>query len=268
MPKFNETAPPPRILLCGEAASGKTGSLAQLANAGYRLMIHDFDANTRVIGSYLRDNAADVYVSTYAAAKITGTNLFTGASGQATKQALDEMRRFCKMLEHWKVVGGEDLGPCASWTPKDVVVIDSGTFLGELLLLAAQEDPEGKRDGRSLYNVAGKYYGAILDHLTGPKMGASVIVLTHIMQTGDTDDQGKIIGKARDVPVGVGVKFSKKMQTYFSDIWHLEVDRAGNRSFKTAATDKASLRTSAPNIIKAVEPFDLASMMDRLTKGK
>ena len=266
MPKLTDTAMPPRILLCGEAASGKTGALAQLANAGYRIMIHDFDQNTRVIGSYLRDNAADVYVSTYAAAKITGTNLFAG-SGSAGKQALDEMRRFCKMLEHWKAVDGEDLGPCTSWTAKDVVVVDSGTFLGELLLLAAGEDPEAKRDGRTLYNVAGKYYGAILDHLTGNKMGASVIVLTHIMQTGDTDDQGKIIGKARDVPVGVGVKFSKKMQTYFSDIWHLEVDRAGNRTFKTAATDKASLRTSAPTTIKAAEPYDLASMMDRLTKG-
>ena len=267
MPKFSETTLPPRILLCGEAASGKTGSLAQLANAGYRIMIHDFDQNTRVIGSYLRDNAADVYVSTYAAAKISGTNLFAG-TGSATKQALDAMRRFCKMLEHWKVDGGEDLGPCTSWTAKDVVVIDSGTFLGELLLLAAQEDPEAKRDGRSLYNVAGKYYGAILDHLTGHKMGATVIMLTHIMQTGDTDDQGKIIGKARDVPVGVGVKFSKKMQTYFSDIWHLEVDRAGNRSIKTAATDKASLRTSAPTLIKATEPYDLASMLDRLITAK
>jgi len=266
MPKFSETKLPPRILLCGEAASGKTGSLAQLANAGYRIMIHDFDQNTRVIGSYLRDNAADVYVSTYAAAKISGTNLFAG-TGSASKQALDAMRRFCKMLEHWKVEGGEDLGPCTSWTAKDVVVIDSGTFLGELLLLAAQEDPEAKRDGRSLYNVAGKYYGAILDHLTGNKMGATVIMLTHIMQTGDTDDQGKIIGKARDVPVGVGVKFSKKMQTYFSDIWHLEVDRAGNRSIKTAATDKASLRTSAPTLIKATESYDLASMLDRLVKG-
>lgn len=267
MPKFNDTKLPPRILLCGEAASGKTGALAQLANAGYRVMIHDFDQNTRVIGSYLRDNAADVYVSTYAAAKISGTNLFAG-TGSATKQALDAMRRFCKMLEHWKVDGGEDLGPCTSWTAKDVVVVDSGTFLGELLLLAAQEDPEAKRDGRSLYNVAGKYYGAILDHLTGNKMGATVIMLTHIMQTGDTDDQGKIIGKARDVPVGVGVKFSKKMQTYFSDIWHLEVDRAGNRTFKTAATDKASLRTSAPTLIKAAEPYDLASMVDRLVTAK
>jgi hypothetical protein len=150
-------------------------------------------------------------------------------------------------------------------TAKDVIVIDSGTFLGEMLLLAAHEDPETKRDLRSLYNVAGRYYGAILDHLTGPKVGASVIVLTHLMQTGEKDDQGKIVGKARDIPVGIGEKFSKKMQTYFSDIWHLEVGRDGKRSFKTGATDKASLRTSAPNLIKQAEDFDLASMLDRLT---
>jgi len=55
------------------------------------------------------------------------------------------------------------------------------------------------------------------------------------------------------------------MPTYFSDIWHLEVDRAGQRRFNTAATSQAGLRTSAPDKIKSVEPFDIASMFNRLT---
>ena len=266
MPKFEASKLPPRVLICGEPAAGKTGALAQLANAGYRVLLHDFDSNSRVLASYLKPGAADVYVNTYAVAKITNTNLFAG-SGTATKQALDSMRLFCKMLEHWKT-DSEDLGPTSKLTSKDVIVIDSGTFLGEMMLLAAHEDPETKRDLRSLYNVAGRYYGAILDHLTGPKVAASVIVLTHLMQTGDKDDQGKIIGKSRDIPVGIGEKFSKKMQTYFSDIWHLEVGRDGKRSFKTSATDRASLRTSVPNLIKPVEEFDLASLFDRLTRSK
>ena len=266
MPKFEASKLPPRVLICGEPAAGKTGALAQLANAGYRVLLHDFDSNSRVLASYLKPGAADVYVNTYAVAKITNTNLFAG-SGTATKQALDSMRLFCKMLEHWKT-DSEDLGPTSKLTSKDVIVIDSGTFLGEMMLLAAHEDPETKRDLRSLYNVAGRYYGAILDHLTGPKVAAYVIVLTHLMQTGDKDDQGKIIGKSRDIPVGIGEKFSKKMQTYFSDIWHLEVGRDGKRSFKTSATDRASLRTSVPNLIKPVEEFDLASLFDRLTRSK
>lgn len=262
MAKFQETVMPPRILIYGEPAAGKTGAIAQLANAGFRVLLFDFDQNSRVIGSYLKPDAAPVYLTTYAAAKITNTNLFAGNS-LAGKQAVEEMRRFCKMLEHWKTET-EDLGPSSALTSKDVIVIDSGTFLGELLLLAAHEDPETKRDLRSLYNVAGKYYAAILDHLCGSKIGATVIVLTHNMQTGDKDDQGKIIGKARDIPVAVGEKMSKRMPTYFSDIWRLEVDRGGNRSFKTAATDKEALRTSAPHKIKASEPFDLASMVNRL----
>lgn len=265
MPKLTDTKTPPRVLICGEPAAGKTGALAQLANAGYRLLIHDFDQNARVINSFLRPNAADVFISTYHVAKITNTNLFAG-NGVATKQAVDEMRRFCKMIEHWKTTE-EDLGPSSALTPRDVIVIDSGTFLGDLLLLAAREDPEAKRDGRSLYNVAGNYYSAILDYLCSNKIGASVIVLTHLMQTGDKDDQGRITGKAKDIPVAVGEKMSKKMPTYFSDIWHLEVDRVGRRTFKTSATDRAGLRTSSPSAIKAVEDFDLASMFDRLTKG-
>lgn len=263
MSKFVATSQPPRVLVCGEPASGKTGAIAQLANAGYRVLLHDFDQNARVIGSYLKPGHADVYISTYAVAKITNTQLFNGA-GTATRDAVKELQRFCRMLEHWKTPE-EDLGPSSALTAKDVIVIDSGTFLGELLLLAAHEDPETKRDLRSLYNVAGRYYSAILDHLCGNKIGASVLVLTHLMQTGEKDDQGKIIGKARDIPVGVGEKFSKKMQTYFSDIWHLEVGRTGERTFRTSATDKASLRTSAPDKITGSEKFDMASLFNRLT---
>jgi hypothetical protein len=264
MPNFESLKMPPRILICGEPASGKTGALAQLANAGYRLLIHDFDQNSRIIDDYLKPGHAPVYINTYTAAKQSAVSLFdTGAASSA--KAMAEAKRFAQCLMHWKT-DSEDLGPCTSWTGKDVVVIDSGTFLGDLLLAAAPSDKTAMNDKRSYYQIAGAYYGDVLDRLTGINMGASVILLTHLMQTGEKDDQGRIIGKTRDIPVGIGEKFSKKMQTYFSDIWHLEVDRAGNRVFKTAATDKASLRTSAPNLIKASEPYDLASMMNRLVK--
>lgn len=265
MPNFESVKMPPRILICGEPASGKTGALAQLANAGYRLLIHDFDQNSRIIDDYLKPGHAPVYINTYTAAKQSALSLFdTAPASPANIHA--EAKRFARTILHWKT-DTEDLGPCTSWTPKDVVVIDSGTFLGDMLLAAAPADRTAVKDNRSHYQIAGAYYGDVLDRLTSVNMGASVILLTHLMQTGEKDDQGRIIGKSRDIPVGIGEKFSKKMQTYFSDIWHLEVDRAGNRSFKTAATDKASLRTSAPTLIKAVEPYDLASMLNRLTKG-
>ncbi len=260
--KFEATKLPPRVLIYGEPASGKTGALAQLANAGYRLLLHDMDQNARVIGSFLKPDAADVYIHTYAVAKVTNTNLFAG-KGDAPQAALKEMRKFCQMLEHWKTET-EDLGPSSALTAKDVIVVDSGTFLGDLLLMAAKADPEANRDMRKQYGIAGEYYAAILDYLTGNRIGASVVMLTHITQTGEKDGQGNFVGKPRDIPVAIGEKMSKRMPTYFSDIWRLEVDRGGNRSFRTAATAYESLRASNPTAIKATEPFDLASMFNRL----
>lgn len=276
--KFEITTMPPRVLILGEPASGKTGALAMLSNAGRRLFIHDFDQNSRVIGNYLKPGHGDIYVQKYFASKIGLSDIAAGTlkSEEARKRAVEkateensiqasqELRRFVEMLEHWKE-DGFDAGPSKDLTANDIIVIDSGTFLGDMILLAVQQDPRVKRDMRSLYNVAGDYYASILNYLTSDRIGASVIVLTHIRQTGQKDDNGNIIANLRLIPTAIGDAASKKMSTYFSDIWHLEVDRAGNRSFKTSATDKMALRTSAANKIKAVEPFDIASMFDRLT---
>ncbi len=263
MPQFETLPNPPRVLIAGEPAAGKTGALAQLANAGFNIYIHDFDQNARVIGAYLKPEARPIRIQTYEVAKLTDTGIFAGGPSNVGAKSVAELKRFTKMLEHWKE-DDFDAGPTNALTPKDVIVIDSGTFLGELLLLAAKEDPETKKDGRSLYNVAGRYYKAVLDYLTGKRVGATVIMLTHIMQTGEKDDQGRIVGKAREIPVAVGEKASKVMQSYFSDIWYLTVDRAGGRQFLTSATDSAARRTSRPDVIKATEPFDLASMVNRL----
>lgn len=265
MPKFETQTNPPRVLVIGEPASGKTGAVASLANAGYRILYYDFDQNSRVLGSYLKPGHADIFIETFSVAKLTNTNVFDG-QGVATTQAVAELRRFTKLLQHWKTPT-EDLGPVAKLTPKDVIVIDSGTFLGKLLLLAAHEDPKTKKDLRSLYQVAGEYYAAILDFLTGRKVGASVLVLTHLMRTGNKDEQGNITSDLRYIPVAIGEKASREMQTFFTDTWHLEVDAAGKRSFKTSATNKASLRTSRPDLIKGVEDFDLGNLFDRLTKA-
>lgn len=266
MAKFEMSRMPPRVLIYGDPASGKTGAIAQLANAGYRILLADLDQNARVIGSYLKPGHADIFIQTFTVAKMTGTNLFAGKQGEAAQAALKEMRLFCQMMQHWKTES-EDLGPTSALTAKDVIVIDSGTFLGELLFMAAKADPEANKHAPTQYRLAGDYYSAILDYLCGSKVGASVVMLTHVTQTGEKDSDGKFVGRPKDIPVAVGEKMSKRMPSYFSDIWRLEIDRAGNRNFRTAATSFESLRTSAPHKIKASEPFDLASMFNRLTEN-
>ena len=46
---------PVKMLLIGDTGSGKTGALASLAKAGYKLHILDFDNGVPVIASYLNE---------------------------------------------------------------------------------------------------------------------------------------------------------------------------------------------------------------------
>lgn len=257
--EYKQVTLPPRVLICGESTTGKTGSLAMLSNAGYRIMLHDFDNNSRVIGNFLKDGHAPIYTQTYDVVDVSDDLM--GDIAKPAARAKDELRRFFKQLSHWKT-DTEDLGKSTEWTPKDIVVIDSGTFLGRLCILAAHLDPETKRDGRSLYNTAGKYFHRICVKLRAANMGASVIMLTHIQLTGDKDEQGNILNGV-NIPTAVGTKMSESLPSYFTDVWRIEVNARGERQYKTAATSKMGLRASTPNI-KATEPFDLAAMFSKL----
>jgi hypothetical protein len=255
------TKGPIRLLLMGEAATGKTGALAQLANAGYRLMIHDFDQNERVIADHLKEGHAPVYVQTYDVARLTNNGMLD--TGKAVEQqAVKELNRFAAQLKHWNM-DGDDLGTWDTWTPKDVVVIDSTTFMSRMLMLAAPQHPKANANEKTHYKFAGEFQTKLLTDLTSKNNGASVIVISHLKQTGDRDTDGNIIGNVRNIPTGIGVAESKSMPTYFTDIWEIQINATGKREIKTAATSKTALRASSPSI-NPVEPYDLASMFNRL----
>lgn len=262
MAKFELTKMPPRVLIMGESASGKTGALAQLANAGYRLLIHDFDQNARVIGNYLKEGHADVYIKTYDVARLVNVGS-TAEAEKVQKAAVVQMNEFFRMLKHWKTET-EDLGPSASLTARDVVIIDSVTFLGELCFMAAHQHPDANRHAPTIYRIAGQFVASIMDYFCGKQMGASSIALTHIQLFGKKDEKGDFIGKTREIPTAIGKEAAKRLPQYFSDIWRLDVGRTGERTFNTQATDSTSLRASSPTI-KATEPFDLANIFGRLT---
>ena len=48
-----------KLLLVGDSGSGKTATLATLANAGYNLRILDFDDGLAILPEFLLDSAVD-----------------------------------------------------------------------------------------------------------------------------------------------------------------------------------------------------------------
>lgn len=256
------TKGPVRLLLMGEAATGKTGALAQLANAGYTIMLHDFDQNSRVISDHLTEGHAPVYVQTYDVARLTNNGMLD--TGKAVEQqAVKELNRFAAQLKHWDA-DGDDLGTWDTWTPRHIVVIDSTTFMSRMLMLAAPQHPKANANEKTHYKFAGEFQTKLLNDLTSKNNGASVIVISHLKQTGDRDGDGNLTGaNLRNIPTGIGVAESKSLPTYFTDIWEIQINATGKREILTTATNKTARRASS-SLIKAVEPYDLASMFDRL----
>lgn len=255
------TQGPIRLLLMGDSTSGKTGALAQLANAGYRLLLHDFDQNSRVITNHLTPQHAPIYIQAYGVARLTNNGMLD--AGKAVQQAaVKELNRFAAQLKHWNA-DGDDLGSWDTWTPKDIVVIDSATFMARLLVLAAAEHPKVNANEKTLYKYAGDFQTKIYADLTSDANKASVIVIAHEMPDGDRDTEGNIVSNHKTIPSGVGRAAAKQSSSYFTDIWQIVVGATGKREIRTSATNKINLRASSP-LINNVEPYDLASMFDRL----
>jgi hypothetical protein len=246
----------------GRSASGKTGALAMLANAGYRIMLHDFDQNSRVITNYLKPDHAKIYRQIYGVARLTNNGMLdTGKAVQ--KQAVAELNRFVAQLKHWQTET-EDLGTWDTWTAHDIVVVDSSTFMARMLQLAAYEHPKANADERAIYKYAGEFQTKILNDLCSDANNASVILTAHLQQVGEKDSQGNIISNLENIPTGVGVAAAKTIPSFFTDIWEIQVNAGGKRVIQTAATNKTPLRASSA-VIKPIENYeDFASMFNRL----
>src|SRR5215471_9758387 len=112
MPKLDDPSVefPIKMLLLGNSGSGKTGSLASLAKAGYQLHIIDFDQGTSILRNILRTDPAAmsrVEVESFADVYKTAGPKIWPAKVQAWAQALDQITKWTneyQTLDHILVV--------------------------------------------------------------------------------------------------------------------------------------------------------------------
>lgn len=118
---------PSRILCMGEPGTAKTGSLAALANAGYKLRILDFDNNIKPLLSYVEQ------------AKLKNVDIITLQDNLTqtdigvitTKGAPKALRNAVKALDDWPTDNDKSLGSVYDWGLDTVLVVDSLTRVGD-----------------------------------------------------------------------------------------------------------------------------------------
>lgn len=243
-----------KMLLIGDTGGGKSGSIASLADAGYNIRILDLDNGIDVLQNVLTDknspykpDAAD------RVSFVTVTDKMKNVGGKLIPAASTAWQRSIGLLDKWKTET-EDFGPISTWTPQDVLVIDSLTMLGNaavnfVLMLNARI---GQKPFLSDYGDAGDLVEHMLQMLYAVEVNCNIIVNTHITYVGEKDQP------KRGYPSCVGTKLPMKVGRYFNTILMAQSTTLGQttkREILTSSSPFIELKNTAPLRVKPRYPI-------------
>ena len=236
-----------KLLLLGDAKSGKTGSLVSLVKAGYKLRILDFDNLLDILKYKIIEECPD---------KLDNVEFRTirdktkaGPQGAVIDGKPSAWISAIKMLDNWKYEHDGstiDLGKPSGWGADCILVIDSLSRLCD----AAYDHHEsiiprgrsGDFDGRAVYGNAQDDVEKVLGLLTSSGFATNLIVIAHGTYMDLPDGTKKIF------PQGVGQKLSLKIPQYFPNYIRYK-NVAGKRTIQLASDAMIDLANTNPSVL-------------------
>lgn len=247
MPTFDKHSVSTRtkLLLCGDSGSGKTSAVAALANAGYNLRIADFDDGLDVLGNYLKKEAYE---------NVRYVTL------RDTMKTATAFNKFVSLIDDWKDDDGVSLGAVKTWGEKDVLVVDSLTFMANSAMRAVlQRDGKKFSDQPGIHHwgEAGRNVELLIQYLTSDEVKCNVIFNTHVQYY---EDAG---GGRKAYPVVLGSKLPTIVGRYFNTVLRIDVKPSkdgGTRILRTVSDYKMDLKNPVPSLLAAEEDLDLVKV--------
>lgn len=234
-----------KVLFLGESKTGKTGALASLVEAGYKLFIIDFDAGLDYLAAEIRDKDPKllkniVYQTFRDKTKLTATrDVIVQGSAKAFDKAF-------KALDD----GIDDTGPANALGDKWIVVIDSLWAAGQSAFFEHQKMQPSK-DPRQNYGGAQQMILAMLRNLTDPDFETNVIVISHLtlveLETGIT----------KGMPAAIGKAICPEIPKLFNRMLVAEVKGAGRTAKRIISTVPTALTIATSGDLKDKVPAEL-----------
>lgn len=248
-----------KLLLLGDAKSGKTSSLVSLVKAGYKLRILDLDNLLDPLKNRVMDECPDFannveFRTLRDKRKMTPTGPVIDGQPKAFIDAI-------RMLDNW-VYDDVDLGKPSQWGPDCILVVDSLSRLCDAAFDWREPlTPRGKSgdyDQRATYGDAQDAIESVLAGLTSSGYETNVIVICHGTYIDLPNNQKKIF------PQGVGQKLSPKIPQYFPNYVRF-TNIGGKRTIQLESDPLIDLGIAKPLQIKTL-PVDtgLATIFENL----
>lgn len=259
-----------KLLYLGDSGMGKTGSLLSLVEAGYNLRIADFDNGLDILVGLIKRKYPDPAKAAELFSRIdyhTLTDSFRVSGVNLIPTSANAWPRLIGLLDKWS----DKIGPITTWSPQDILVIDSGTFAGRAAMrfIAQLNNRLAVPPYMSDYLEAQRKLESLYDMLYSTAVKCNVIVLTHIkeiykieekmVQNAAGKDQiirAKIAGTEKlYAETGIGQALSPIIGRFFNAI--LQADMiAGRRVIRTEPHTNITLKNPAPKAVKAILELD------------
>lgn len=244
-----------KLLLIGDAKSGKTGSLVSLVKAGYKLRILDMDNLLDVLKYYVQNECPDKIGNIECRTlrdkrKATGEGMVIDGQPRAFVDAV-------KMLDNWRyrdLDGSEvDLGKPSEWGADCILVIDSLSRLCDAAYdwreTLVPRGKGGQYDARAVYGDAQDAVESLIAGLTSRNYETNLIVIAHVLYQELPD------GTTKGFPQSVGAKLSPKLSQYFPSII-LYKNQGGKRTLQTNSSPLIDLANPKPFAMQPSYPIE------------
>lgn len=249
-----------KIVYLGHSRSGKTGSLASLGAAGYNVRILDLDRKAEILADYIT-NPKSMYrracagLWTQEQADSIGTRMSyvpldesqAKLGGKLVPKG-DLWKKIMDQLTDWKD-DGQSFGNVATWTPGDVLVIDTLSKLAEAAHTQARAlggRLVGPQDWTDI-GVAQRDVKNLLTLLASTDINCNIILVAHIDYI---ETEG---GPTKGFPQTIGNKLSPKINQDFSHAIMAKSSGQGDKEKRvivTQTTGMIDLGSSAPMRVK------------------
>lgn len=179
---------PVRLMIVGYPGTAKTGMIASIANAGYKIRMIDFDGNSQSLLAYTNpDKLANIDI-VYLEDKMRNGERFIETTGIPTA-----FRAGLDLMDEWKYKEPDgtqiNLGRSKDWGCDTVVVLDSLTSMG-LASFRRQQSLSNKtplNTTEQVWGLAMAQQEAFIEKLTSETNNFHVIVIAHLKIVGPKD---------------------------------------------------------------------------------
>ena len=239
-----------KLLNIGDAGSGKTGALACLVDAGYRLIVLDFDNGLDILIGLLRKSnpkaLENLYYETFTDdMQMTQGFVLPKGVPKAFTSAMEGLTKWKFPIE----AGSKetyDLGSINSWGPETIVVIDSLGIAGQASLRFIRQMNQHQLEKWTRledYGQAMNLLEGMLQLLYSNGVGCHVIVNSHITYQ---EEEGEL---TKGFPRALGSKLPPNVGGYFNTMVRTLTKGTGQSAKKvirTVSDGGIELKTPVP----------------------